>query len=303
VINELFNQNYGLFVSSSNRQTYQPNPLSYLNRSHLEYFDFAGRMLGRAIVENVAVEPHLSSAVLKELLGLRPTLRDLEQVDPQIHSSLRWMLDHRLEEVGLTDLTFSIEFDDVGVLTTIDLMDNGSQVAVTDDNKAKYVALRVEHHLRKQIAEQLKAFREGFAAMVSKDEIRFFSPSELDLIICGVPEIDVRDFEANCAFVFPYDANHPVIAKFFKVIAEWDKLKLANLLIFITGSSRVPLGGFAAFAETSTQISIAPGGTGDHLPQAHTCINRLDLPEYSSEREMAEKLEYAIFECADFGIF
>jgi hypothetical protein len=259
-------------------------------------------MIGRAMVAGTAIEPHLSSAFLKQLLGRSPNLRDLEQIDTQMHSSLRWILDNSLGENRVTDLTFTRDFDDGGVRRTVELKQNGSQCQVTDENKDEYVSLVVEHRLRKHISGQLVAFLQGFHEMIPLEDIRFFRTSELDLLICGVPEIDVADFQANCRFVYPYHGEHPVIRLFFEVIGKWDGEKLAKLLIYVTGSSRVPVGGFAAFKHANHPITIASGGTRDRLPAAHTCVCQLDLPEYATRKEMSVKLEYAISECAEFDL-
>ena len=39
------------------------------------------------------------------------------------------------------------------------------------------------------------------------------------------------------------------------------------------------------------------------LPQAHTCYNQLDLPEYESKETLYEKLMMAIKETSGFGFF
>jgi E3 ubiquitin-protein ligase HUWE1 len=47
---EIFNQDYALFEKSSSGSTYQPNPKSYINNDHLNYFKFIGRFVGKALV-------------------------------------------------------------------------------------------------------------------------------------------------------------------------------------------------------------------------------------------------------------
>ena len=40
------------------------------------------------------------------------------------------------------------------------------------------------------------------------------------------------------------------------------------------------------------------GAHGDaHLPSSHTCFNALDIPRYSSQQVLEEKLRYAIAHC------
>jgi hypothetical protein len=305
VVKDLFNPNSALFIPSSNHRTFQPNPGSGANPSHISYFRLAGLIIGRALVAAIPIEAHFSSGFLKQILrgpiDYRGSLRDLEQADARLYSSLQWILDHHLGEHELNDLNFSVDVDQGGVRTTMNLIANGSEISVTEENKGQYVSLVVQHHLTAQIAEQVQAFCDGFYAMVPQNEISFFTPSELDLLICGLPEIDVQDFMDNCDFSPPYHPKHPVIELFFHVIKEWDTAHLARLLIFLTGSSQVPFGGFRVLRETDEGISIACGGHPGRLPEAHTCTNTLDLPEYRTAAEMKEKLEFAMAECNDFG--
>ena len=78
----------------------------------------------------------------------------------------------------------------------------------------------------------------------------------------------------------------------------------ALLLQFVTGTSKVPLGGFVSLMGMSGvqrfNIHRVPGDEGK-LPQSHTCFNSLDMPEYSTEEQMREKLMLSITECAGFG--
>ena len=48
---EIFNPNYGLFIKSHDSPTFQPNPHSSVNNLHLQYFNFVGRIIGKAIYD------------------------------------------------------------------------------------------------------------------------------------------------------------------------------------------------------------------------------------------------------------
>lgn len=75
------------------------------------------------------------------------------------------------------------------------------------------------------------------------------------------------------------------------------------LLFFITGSPRIPANGFGEFIEiTGFPLKIAAGGEESSLPQAHTCFNTMDLPNYTHEEDLRNKLLYAIQECNTFEL-
>uniref|UniRef100_A0A4W6CHG6 E3 ubiquitin-protein ligase n=1 Tax=Lates calcarifer TaxID=8187 RepID=A0A4W6CHG6_LATCA len=77
---------------------------------------------------------------------------------------------------------------------------------------------------------------------------------------------------------------------------ELEFCTLIRLLQFVTGTSRVPMNGFAElYGSNGPQLfTIEQWGTPDKLPRAHTCFNRLDLPTYESFEDLREKLLMAV---------
>ena len=125
-----------------------------------------------------------------------------------------------------------------------------------------------------------------------------FSPAELELLISGLPEIKVEDLKAHTDYV-RYSATSPQIVWFWNVVGRMDDADLAGLVMFFSGTSRVPLEGFKAIQgmRGTQHFNIHRAGRNDRdLPAAHTCFNQLDLPEYSNEKTLEEKLLLAIRE-------
>ena len=75
--------------------------------------------------------------------------------------------------------------------------------------------------------------------------ISLFNDHELELMISGLPEIDVDDLRANTEYT-GYTAASPTIQWFWEVVRGLDKEDLALLVQFVTGTSKVPLEGFKA---------------------------------------------------------
>ena len=289
---ELFNPNYGLFSCSGRNTSYRPNSLSYINSNHLDYFKFAGKFIARSLIESQCIEAHFATSFIKQILHRVPELDDLEEIEEDIYSSLKYMLNNDVDDL---EMFFAIDKNELCFVKTIPLIENGENIPVTNENKNEYIELRANYSFQGIIEEHIKAFSEGFDSLISHDEIKFFTPNEFDLLICGIPEIDVVDFQNNTVFERPYNKDTPVVKMFFNVISEWDSEKLAKLLLFMTGSSRVSSNGFKEFCEiTGRKLTIAPGGKRSNLPQAHTCYNMICLPEYLSEEELNEKLLIAI---------
>lgn len=83
-----------------------------------------------------------------------------ESIDPAVHRSLQWMLANPIE--GVLDETFSVDVDDLGVVTTVDLVPDGRNRAVTDENKDEYVRLVTEQRMTNEIRTQIDRFCAGF---------------------------------------------------------------------------------------------------------------------------------------------
>lgn len=298
LITEILNPQYALFIPSSNGLANRPNALSYVNQDHLVFFKMAGRVIARSIMEGIPVPAHFTHGFLKHILGnYQCSMTDLEDADQELYHSFVWMLKNDVEPLALT---FSCDFDNMGNHQTIDLVENGSNIDVTNDNKKEYISLMIKQKLVTSVEQQTAAFVEGFYNIIPLDNIQLFSPDELDLIICGIPDIDIDDMQRHTHYNGQYNADHPTIKSFFEVIHKWNKDDKAKLLMFITGTSQVPVGGFETLEDTHP-ITIEYGGEKDRLPTAHTCINTLDLPLYDNAEDLESKLRFSIRECDTFG--
>ncbi len=72
---------------------------------------------------------------------------------------------------------------------------------------------------------------------------------ELELLISGVPEIDIEDWRRHTRYVGLFKksgAKHAVITWFWEVVEGYSHEERARLLQFSTGSSRLPAQGFKA---------------------------------------------------------
>ncbi|EPR57742.1 HECT-domain (ubiquitin-transferase) domain-containing protein [Toxoplasma gondii TgCatPRC2] len=90
----------------------------------------------------------------------------------------------------------------------------------------------------------------------------------------------------------------PIFSDISQVMNELDEQQRAAFLQFVTGTSRVPLGGFKFLVgmRGPQKFSIQRAYGENKLPTAHTCFNQLDLPGYSSKQLLKKKLLLAITE-------
>merc|ERR1712161_27302 len=301
---EIFNPNYALFMSTEDGCTFQPNPNSSINPDDMRYFRFVGRIVGKAVVDGFLLDAHFTRSLYKHMLGVKPTHHDMQAIDPDYYKNLKMMLEYNLEDIGL-DLTLSTEDHSFGRSQTIDLIPNGRNVAVTDHSKERYVDLVCQHRMSLAIEKQIKAFLEGWNEIVDPDLISIFSAKELELLISGMPDIDIHDLKIHTEY-HGYKLSDKEIGWFWNIIMSLTRSEKAAFLQFVTGSSKVPLAGFAELQGMRgvQQFSIhKAGGSKGALMSAHTCFNALDLPVYESEEKMKEKLLYAIQEGASGFLF
>eukprot|EP00180_Rhodochaete_pulchella_P000900 Plantae.Rhodophyta-Rhodochaete_pulchella.ctg1728.p1 GENE.Plantae.Rhodophyta-Rhodochaete_pulchella.ctg1728~~Plantae.Rhodophyta-Rhodochaete_pulchella.ctg1728.p1 ORF type:complete len:710 (+),score=126.38 Plantae.Rhodophyta-Rhodochaete_pulchella.ctg1728:127-2130(+) len=300
---KIFDANYALFTRSAAKSaTYQPNFLSYVNEDHLGFFKFVGRIIGKAIYDGQLLDAYFTRSFYKHMLGIKPNYHDIEALDPDYYKSLLWILENDI--TGVFDLTMSAEDDELGQMHIVDLVPDGRNVAVTELNKVEYVKLMTELRTTKAIARQISAFLEGFHELIPAEDIKIFNELELELLMSGLPDIDVADLKANIEYT-GYTASSPQVNWFWRAISQLGGEDLARLIMFVTGTSKVPLEGFAALQGMNGlqkfQIHKV-GGDSERLPAAHTCFNQLDLPEYATYEKLQDKLLIAIREGAEgFG--
>ncbi|KAL2265492.1 hypothetical protein VTJ83DRAFT_6592 [Remersonia thermophila] len=298
---QMFDPNYALFIPvSSDRTTFHPNKLSGINDEHLMFFKFIGRIIGKALYEGRLLDCYFSRAVYKRILGKPVSVKDMESFDPDYYKSLVWMLENDITDI-ITE-TFSVEDDEFGVTKVVDLIENGRNIPVTEENKHEYVRLIVEHKLLTSVKEQMEHFLKGFHDIIPADLISIFTEQELELLISGLPDIDVDDWKAHTEY-HNYTAASQQIQWFWRAVRSFDKEERAKLLQFVTGTSKVPLNGFKELEGMNgvNRFNIHRDyGNKDRLPSSHTCFNQLDLPEYESYEILRSQLLKAITAGSDY---
>jgi hypothetical protein len=202
---EMFNPQFSLFEPVPEGGTaFQPNPNSVVQSDaargtdHLDFFRVVGRVVGKALRDGQNIDAHFTRSFYKHMLGAPITHADIEAVDPGFHRNLTWMIENPIE--GVLDLTFSEEADFFGRKTLVELVPEGAGIKVTDENKGEYVDLVARHRMTTAIRDQIDAFLSGFRDVVSPEVVAVFNDHELELLISGLPEIDVDDLRANTQY-------------------------------------------------------------------------------------------------------
>ncbi|KAI6119856.1 hypothetical protein EDD16DRAFT_1895336 [Pisolithus croceorrhizus] len=293
---QMFDPNYALFQPcAADKLTYQPNKNSWVNPEHLSFFKFVGRVIGKAIYDGRLLDAYFAKSLYRQLLGKPVDYRDVEWVDPEYYNSLCWILEN---DPTPLELTFSVEADEFGRNRIIPLKPGGESIHVTQENRREFVQLSANFRLYSSISEQIENLVSGFYDIIPKDLITIFNEQELELLISGTPDIDVDEWRAATEYN-GYTSSDPVIVWWWRALKSFNREERAKVLSFATGTSRVPLNGFTELqgVQGVQRFSIHRAyGDPDRLPQAHTCFNQIDLPQYSSYEMLRQQLLLAISE-------
>uniref|UniRef100_A0A914W1G7 E3 ubiquitin-protein ligase n=1 Tax=Plectus sambesii TaxID=2011161 RepID=A0A914W1G7_9BILA len=292
---EMFNPYYGLFeYSATDNYTLQINPNSGVcNPDHLSYFKFIGRVIGIAIFHGKLLDAFFIRPFYKMMLGKAITLGDMESVDNEYYNSLIYIKDN---DPTPLDLRFTVDEDVFGTTQSRELKPNGGNVVVCDDNKDEYIDLVIRWRFVSRVSDQMAALMSGVNEFLPQNLLSIFDANELELLMCGLQKIDVKDWKDNTAYKGGYGPTHATIQSFWKCVLSFDNETRARLLQFVTGTSRVPMNGFRELYGSNgpQKFTIEKWGSPDMLPRAHTCFNRLDLPPYLTYQDLKEKLCTAI---------
>ncbi|KIM40119.1 hypothetical protein M413DRAFT_446273 [Hebeloma cylindrosporum] len=293
---QMFNPNNALFQPcAADKLTYQPNKNSWVNPEHLSFFKFVGRVIGKAIYDGRLLDAYFARSLYRQLLGKPVDYRDVEWVDPEYYNSLCWILEN---DPTALDLTFSVEADEFGVNRIVPLKEGGEMIPVTLENRREFVQLSAQYRLYSSIKDQIESLSSGFYEIIPKDLITIFNEQELELLISGTPDIDVDEWRAATEYN-GYTSSDPNIVWWWRALKSFNREERAKVLSFATGTSRVPLSGFLDLqgVQGVQKFSIHRAyGEPDRLPQAHTCFNQIDLPQYTSYEMLRQQLLMAIHE-------
>ena len=298
-----------LIVSDSNEFSYNINPLLKHSKENLQYFNFIGKLIGKALFDNITINICFNKLIYKMILQEDIALDDLLFIDNPLYTSLHNLKE--LEESGTSlediGIYYSVDMEDVNKQKhSFNLVDNGINKPVTDVKD--FINKRI-FFIKGLYEPFIKKIRDGLFSIIKKDILQKFTSDELELIINGRPYIDVDDWYLNTVYKEPYNSKHPVIKWFWEIIFDLSQKELSNLLMFSTGTSRVPFGGFAALESNRGNLSKFTIERSDYnfgeknFIKAHTCFNRLDIPEFDTKEEMEEAVKFiSSNEIIGFGI-
>ncbi len=183
---------------------------------------------------------------------------------------------------------------------SIDLIIKGSKVDVIMDNVDHYIERVLELSLGSGVRRQIEAFQTGFSQVFPFPSLRAFTPTELVMLFGRVEEdwsIETLMDSVKADHGFNMDSKS--VKNLLQTMSELTKEQRRDFLQFVTGSPKLPIGGFRSLTPMFTVVckpSEPPYTSDDYLPSVMTCVNYLKLPDYSNQDVLKKRLGVAIKE-------
>lgn len=257
----------------------------------------AGRFIALAVYHKQPIPMSFSRIACKHALARPIGMEDVRNIDPEFYRSRveSVMRDGGLEELqeALGEPLYFMSAPTELRPEPEELKPGGATIAVTSDNKLEYVELLCEAFLCGGIRRELQCMLRGFWQLLPQEALAQagIAPSELSVLISGISDLDPADWERHSR---DSPGDRPEILQWFwQFVRELSTEERCMLLHFVTGSSRLPQGGFATL-RPSFSVVIVGATDGDHLPIARTCFNRIDLAGYRSYADLAAKVRSAL---------
>ena len=301
-----------LFIpGESSEFTYILNPFLMQTEENFQYCRLIGLLLAKAVHQNITINICFNKLIYKIILCEKIEFEYLIFIDSQLYNSLQNLkenLQYNIfndDENNINDnndlikelgLDYSIEMKDCfNHMHSLELIQNGRNVIV--ENLDDFIQKRINFFVG--IYEPfIKQIRDSFYKYMPIDKVKSLNSNELELLLNGRPFIEIEEWKSFTEYSVPYNANHIVIQWFWEVLSELTQKELSNILLFATGSSRVPLGGFAVLESSGGKIykfritSIKYEANKKNFIRAHTCFNTIDLPCYTNKNELKEAIKF-----------
>jgi E3 ubiquitin-protein ligase HECTD2 len=303
LVRELFDSSKKFFVED------EESKYCWFNMSTqkpIKFYRLTGIVLGLALYNSTILDISFPPVLFKRLLEKKYNLKDFTMLRPTVGASLKKLLEYKDDNFeDVFGLSFAVtKTNDSEIPVDVELTPNGLNTPVTKANRRAYVNKVIEYYLETEIDLAFQALKSGFYTVFEHNAITLFQPCEIENLLRGSTEpINVTALRAvtryKCWGYYHVDVDNALVIRWFwQHFAALEPEKQRSLLMFVTGSDRIPATGISTMLFTITRL----GGDSDRLPVSHTCFNELCLYEYKTKQKFIEKLTMAVEESQGFGL-
>ncbi|EDW85023.2 uncharacterized protein Dwil_GK14424 [Drosophila willistoni] len=287
-------------------------------------FKFLGKFMAKAVMDSRMVDLPFSLPFYRWLVTEEHSigLADLSRVAPEVQNTLVRLqdvvrqreyifADPNIDAMEKTEKIEQLDLDgcpiaDLGLdfvlpgHANIELCRGGRDTPVTIHNLHQYISLVTYWFLIEGVQKQFESLREGFDSVFPIQRLRMFYPEELECVFCGSGEQhqrwDLKMLQDSCRTDHGFHQESQAIQYLYDILTSYNRDEQRAFLQFVTGSPRLPTGGFKSLTPPLTIVRKTLDGNqnpNDYLPSVMTCVNYLKLPDYSSRDVMRQKLKVA----------
>ncbi|KAJ9627120.1 Ubiquitin fusion degradation protein 4 [Taxawa tesnikishii (nom. ined.)] len=250
---------------------------------------------------DATVTPSLGAvaAVDKDLANSLKDLVQAAKAKSEIDSDPRLTPEQKVQAVDQIDIR-GASVSDLGLdftlpgYSSIELQPNGSHMDVTIDNVGLYVEKVIDFTLGSGVQRQVEAFKTGFSQVFPYSALRAFTPDELVMLFGRADEDwSLETLMDSIKADHGYNLDSPSVRNLLQTMSQLDAAQRRDFLQFVSGSPKLPIGGFKALTPMFTVVckpAEPPYTSDDYLPSVMTCVNYLKMPDYSSLEVLKEKL-------------
>jgi len=176
-----------------------------------------------------------------------------------------------------------------------------SHSTINSSNVDEYISCIKDFTCGESFYKLMTPFIEGLNSVINIRLLKLlFSGDDIVRLINGDSVMLSEDeLYKNLFADHGYKKSQKIIKDFASIVASLDSLHQKLFIQFVTGSTRLPIGGISKLDPplTIVKASIDNGKNPDsYLPSVSTCRNYFKLPNYSSELIMRERIITAITE-------
>lgn len=203
------------------------------------------------------IDGHMVRHLYKHILGWPITFADLEEQDEEYYQSLKQFTTMSADDISALCLDFTLAEETLGIRRDIELVPGGKDMEVAKDNLPQYLEAILKYRTMDRTKPQIAELLLGFFDVIPEPALTVFDPNELELILCGLPTIDMDDWESNTTYSGTCSAEDDVVRLFWQIVRDdFDQEMKARLLQFVTGTSGVPSRGFSVLQGNDGNIKL-----------------------------------------------
>ena len=271
-----------------------------------KYLKFIGKLMAKSIIDNITINLSFNILIYKLILEEEIKFEDLKNIDTFLYSSLLSMKQMTKDELDSMEIYYTYQYENAeGKIIIDELIPDGENVKVTDIED--YIEKRINYIVNKS-KFLVNYIQEGLFDFIPKHVLKSINAYELELLICGRPFIDVKEWKENSIYKGKFSKSSTCVKWFWEEIYKLNQENLRRFLQFSTGSSRVPINGFQNLESNRGELakyclnSVPYNKNGNNYIRAHTCFNRLDVPQFKKQKEVHDAIQFVLKNITGFGI-